>query len=252
MRVWWTLVRRELGSYFVSWTGYVIIGIVVFLLGLCFSLLLEALNGEKQEQPLMELFQMSYYFWLILIMSSPVITMRSFAHEKFTGTFETLMTTPVSDLQVVLAKFTSSMILYLLTWIPLLGCVLVVRQFTDEPGALDAGTLGSTYLGITLVGALYISMGCFASSLTRSQIIAAMFSLAMGLSLFLISFLFSALLAARSGWLARLFAHLSLTNHMGEFARGVVDLRPVVLYVSLTSLFLFLTLKAVESRRWKS
>ena len=251
MRAWWTLVRRELGSYFVSWTGYVIIGIVVFLLGLCFSLLLEALNGEKQEQPLMELFQMSYYFWLILILSSPVITMRSFAHEKFTGTFETLMTTPVSDLQVVLAKFSSSMIFYLLTWIPLLGCVLVVRQFSDEPGALDVGTVGSTYLGIALVGALYMSMGCFASSLTRSQIIAAMFSLAMGLSFFLFSFL-SAVLAARSGWLSKLFAHLSLADHMREFARGVVDLRPVVFYGSLTCLFLFLTLKAVESRRWKS
>src|SRR6185295_5861422 len=112
---------------FVSWTGYVIIGIVVFLLGLCFSLLLEALNGEKQEQPLMELFQVSYYFWLILLLSSPVITMRSFAHEKFAGTFETLMTTPVSDLQVVLAKFSASMIFYLLTWLPLLACVLVVR-----------------------------------------------------------------------------------------------------------------------------
>jgi ABC-2 type transport system permease protein len=251
MRAWWTLVRRELGGYFVSWTGYVIIGVVVFLLGLCFSLLLEAINGEKQEQPIMELFQISYYFWLILLLASPVITMRSFAHEKFTGTFETLMTTPVSDLQVVLAKFAGAMIFYLLTWTPLLGCVLVVRHFSNEPGALDVGTVCSTYLGITLLGGLYMSMGCFASSLTRSQIIAATFSLALGISLFLLSFL-SAVLAAQSGWLAKLFAHFSLAEHMRDFARGVVDLRPVVFYLSLTSLFLFLTLKAVESRRWKS
>jgi ABC-2 type transport system permease protein len=177
--------------------------------------------------------------------------MRSFAHEKFTGTFETLMTTPVSDLQVVLAKFTGAVIFYLLTWAPLLGCVLLVRHFSNEPGALDVGTVGSTYLGIALLGALYMSMGCFASSLTRSQIIAAMFSLALGISLFLLSFL-SAVLAAQSGWLAKLFAHLSLAEHMHDFARGVVDLRAVVFYLSLTALFLFLTLKAVESRRWKS
>lgn len=251
MRAWWTLVRRELGSYFISWTGYVIIGVVVFLLGLCFSLLLEGINGEKQEQPIMELFQMSYYFWLILLLASPVITMRSFAHEKFTGTFETLMTAPVSDLQVVLAKFAGAMIFYLLTWAPLLGCVLLVRHFSNEPGALDIGTVGSTYVGIALLGGLYMSIGCFASSLTRSQIIAAMFSLALGISLFLLSFL-SAVLAAQSGWLAKLFAHVSLAEHMHDFARGVVDLRAIVFYLSLTALFLFLTLKAVESRRWKS
>ncbi|HWN96687.1 MAG TPA: ABC transporter permease [Methylomirabilota bacterium] len=251
MRAWWTLVRREMGTYFISWTGYVIIGVVVFLLGLCFSLLLEAINGERQEMPVLELFQSSYYFWLILLLASPVITMRSFAHEKFTGTFETLMTTPVSDLQVVLAKFASAMIFYLLTWMPLFGCVLVVRHFSNEPGALDAGTISSTYLGIALLGGLYMSIGCFASSLTRSQIIAAMFSLAMGITLFLLSFL-SRVLAAQSGWVSKLFAHFSMTEHMGDFSRGVVDLRSLVFYLSLTSLFLFLTLKAVESRRWKS
>ena len=250
MRTWWTLVRRELGSYFVSWTGYIVIAVVVFLFGLCFALMLQALNTEKTEQPLMELFYSTYYFWLILLLASPVITMRSFAHEKFCGTFETLMTTPVSDLQVVLAKFTGAMIFYLLTWTPLLACVFVVRHFSNEPGALDAGTLASTFLGITLLGALYMSLGCFASSLTRSQIIAAMFSFALGISLFLLSFL-SYALAARTGWITKLCAHISLIEHMRDFSRGVVDVRPIVFYLSLAALFLFLTLKSVESRRWK-
>jgi ABC-2 type transport system permease protein len=250
MRAWWTLVRRELGGYFVSWTGYVVIAIVMFLFGLCFSLMLQALNTEKTEQPLMELFYSTHYFWLILLIASPVITMRSFAHEKFAGTFETLMTTPVSDLQVVLAKFAGSMIFFLLVWIPLVGCVFVVRHFSDDPTALDVTTLGSTFFGIVLLGGLYMSLGCFASSLTRSQIIAAMFAFALGISLFLLSFLAYAM-AGREDWLTKLFAHLSLIDHMGDFARGVVDTRPVVFYLSLTTLFLFLTLKSVESRRWK-
>jgi ABC-2 type transport system permease protein len=251
MRVWWTLVRRELGSYFVSWTGYVVIAVVVFLFGLCFSLLLQALNAEKTEQPLMELFYNTYYFWLILLLASPVITMRSFAHEKFSGTFETLMTTPVSDMQVVLAKFAGSMIFYLLTWTPLFGCIFIVRHFSNDPTALHLGTLGSTFLGITLLGGLYMALGCFASSLTRSQIVAAMISFALGISLFLVGFMAYALQGV-PGWVTQMFTHLSLMEHMRDFSRGVVDVRPLVFYVSLTALFLFLTLKAVESRRWKS
>jgi ABC-2 type transport system permease protein len=250
MRTYWTLVRRELGSYFISWTGYVVIGVVVFLFGLCFSIMLQNLNTEKTEQPLMELFYNSYFFWLIVLLASPVITMRSFAQEKFSGTFETLMTTPVSDLQVVLAKFTGSIIFFLLTWSPLLACVLIVRHFSNDPDVLDGGTLLSTFLGIGLLGGLFISMGCFASSLTRSQIIAAMFSFALGISLFLLSFL-SYALSGQSGWVEKLCAQLSLIEHMRDFARGVVDIRALVFYLSLTILFLFLTLRTVESRRWK-
>ncbi len=250
MRVWATLVRRELSGYFVSWTGYVIIATVVFLCGLSFTIVLRGLNVGETDKPITELFY-PFFLWLILLLASPVITMRSFAHEKFTGTFETLMTTPVSDLQVVLAKFSGAMFFYLLMWSPLLVCIFVVRHFTNEPTLLDPGTLASTLVGITMLGALYISLGCFASSLTRSQIIAAMFALAMGVSLYLLSFL-SYALEGQAGWPSKVFGHVSLNEHMQDFARGVVDTRPLIFYSSLTVLFLFLTLKSVESRRWKS
>jgi len=250
MRTWMTLVRRELGGYFVSWIGYVVIAVVVFLLGLSFAILVQLMNAETSEQPLTELFYETPFFWLIVLLASPVITMRSFAHEKFSGTFETLMTAPVSDLQVVLAKFTGAMIFYLLAWSPLAACILILRHFSEVPLPLDVGALCSTFLGITLLGGLYMSVGCFTSSLTRNQIIAAMFSLAFGISLFLLSFL-SRALAAQTGWVAKWVAQLSLIEHMRDFARGVVDVRPLVFFVSLTALFLFLTLKAVESRRWK-
>jgi ABC-2 type transport system permease protein len=249
MQAWWTLVRRELGGIFGSWTGYTVISVVLFLLGLCFVNLLQVLNAEPTEQPVMELFYSTYYFWLILLLASPVITMRSFAQEKYSGTFETLMTTPVSDFQVVMAKFTGAMIFYMMMWLPLVGCIFIVRHYSNAPGALDLATLGSTFLGIFLLGTLYMSLGCFASSLTRNQIIAAMISFALGISLFLLSFLSAGL--SQSGWPGRIFAHLSLLEHMRDFARGVVDTRPLVFYSSLTVLFLFLTHKVVESRRWK-
>ena len=251
MRAWWTLVRRELSGYFVSWTGYVVIAVVVFLFGLSFSILLQGLNAGETDKPVTEIFYDTLFLWLILLLAAPVITMRSFAHEKSCGTFETLMTTPVSDLQVVLAKFSGAMIFYLLMWSPLLACIFIVRHFSNDPTVVDPGTLGSTFLGITLIGALYMSLGCFASSLTRNQIIAAMIALVLGTSLFLLSFI-SMALSGQAGWAVKIFAHISLMEHMRDFARGVVDIRPIVFYLSLTVLFLFLTLKSVESRRWKS
>ena len=110
MRVFLTLVRRELGGYFASLTGYLIIAMVALLVGLSFTVLLEALSKESYSMPVTDLFYSTPFFWLVLLLAAPVITMRSFAQELYSGTYETLMTTPVGDLQVVLAKFTSSMI----------------------------------------------------------------------------------------------------------------------------------------------
>jgi ABC-2 type transport system permease protein len=111
-----------------------------------------------------------------------------FALEKFSGTFETLMTTPVSDLQVVAAKFASALVFYIVMWLPMLACLFVVRHFTNQPGTLDAGMIGGMYLGVFLVGCLFLSLGCFASALTRSQMAAAMISFVLGMSLFSIGF----------------------------------------------------------------
>src|SRR5687767_1637887 len=105
MQPFLTLTRRELASFFLSFAGYIIIASVLTLVGLSFWSMLEALRGETTPAPLTELFFNTYYFWMILLLSFPVITMRLFALEKYSGTFETLMTAPVNDLEVVLAKF---------------------------------------------------------------------------------------------------------------------------------------------------
>src|SRR3989442_3421064 len=172
MQAYWSLVRRELSGYFFSMTGYVIIAAAMFLLGLSFVDLLKQLQREPTPMPVTELFYVTWFFWLILLLTAPVITMRLFALEKFSGTFETLMTTPVSDRQVVLAKFAAGLVFYALMWLPLLGCVLLVRWYTNEPSAFDAGVVGGTFLGILLLGGLFLLLGCFASALTRSQVTA--------------------------------------------------------------------------------
>ena len=151
MQAYWTLIRRELGSHFCSWTGYIVIACVVFLLGLSFNNLIVVMNSEPTDQPLTEVFYGTFYFWVIVLFAAPVITMRSFAHEKYSGTFETLMTTPVSDLQVVLAKFSGAMIFYVLMWLPLLGCLAVIRYYSHDNTLLDPGSIATTFFGIFLL-----------------------------------------------------------------------------------------------------
>jgi ABC-2 type transport system permease protein len=249
MSIFWTLLRRELGTFFFSLTGYVIIAAVTLLTGLSFVVLVQNLGTDPSPMPVTEMFYRTYFFWLIVLLASPVITMRLFALEKASGTFETLMTTPVGDVQVVAAKFFGALIFYLVAWLPLLACLFVVRHFTNQ-NALDGGTLGGMFLGIFLTGGLFLSLGCFASSLTKSQVAAAMISFVLGVSLFALGFLAEAIPQA-GHWQAQAISYFGLFEQMRDFARGVVDTRAVIFYVSATFWFLFLTLRVVESRRWK-
>jgi ABC-2 type transport system permease protein len=176
--------------------------------------------------------------------------MRLFALEKASGTFETLMTTPVSDIQVVAAKFAAAIIFYMVTWLPMLACLFIVRHFTNQPGALDAGTVGGMYLGIFLTGCLFLSLGCFASAISQSQMAAAMISFVLGVSLFSLGFLAKSI-PVSAQWQAQALSYFNLFDQMNDLARGVLDTRTVVFYVSASFFFLFLTLRVVESRRWK-
>ena len=128
-------MRRELAAFFFSITGYVIIAAVTLLVGLGFVVLIAGLGNDPFTAPVTEMFYSTVYFWLILLLVTPVITMRLFALEKASGTFETLMTTPVSDLQVVASKFAAAIIFYMVTWLPMLVCLFVVGHFTNQQGA---------------------------------------------------------------------------------------------------------------------
>lgn len=251
MRVFFTLLRRELGAFFLSPTGYVIIAAVALILGLTYDVLITGLLGaDPQMDPITQLFYDTSVFWLIILLMTPVITMRLFAHEKYSGTFETLMTTPVNDIQVVASKFTAAIIFYMVAWIPMLACLFVARHFTNQHEIMDAGTVCGMYLGTFLVGCLFLSLGCFASSLTRNQVAAAIVSFVLGVSLYLVAYMAQAI-TTPTAWAPQVLSYFNLFEQMRNFARATVDTRAVIFYVSLTFFFLFLTLRVVESRRWK-
>lgn len=249
MRIFWTLLRRELGTYFLSLTGYVMIAAVTLIVGSTFIMLIHNMGEKPFAMPVTQLFFNSLMYWLLVILMAPAITMRLFAQEKASGTFETLMTTSVRDMQVVLAKFFSALLFYMLAWLPTLASLVILQRFTNQP-RLDLGVMGGMYLGIFLSGGLFLSIGCLTSSLTKSQMVSAILSLAGGVILFILAYMAQG--GADNAVLQfKVLAYFNLFKQMEDFTRGVVDTRTVVFYVTLTFLFLFLTLRVVESRRWK-
>ena len=252
MIIFWALLRRELGTFFLSWTGYVILAAVMLLTGGSFVQLINALGTTPWLMPVTQMFFGTYFIWSIIILTAPMLTMRLFALEKASGTFETLMTTQVSDLQVVIAKFTAALIMYMVIWLPLLIDLFIVNRYSNQAHAMDYSIVSGMYLGILLTGVMFLSFGCLASALTRSQMVAAMVSIAFSFGQFILaSWARNQSFAAGDDWQSQILARLNLIDQMTDFARGVVDTRTVIFYLSVTFLFLFLTLRVVESRRWK-
>lgn len=146
MRVLITLIRRELSSFFSGLGGYLVIAAMLFLTGVSFVDIIEAVNNDTIHMPLTELFFGSPFFWLILlVVPTPVITMRLFALEKFSGTYETLMTTPVGDVQVVVAKFAAAWMFFAVAIAPLLGVLQLVHHYASPGERFEWWTTASTF-----------------------------------------------------------------------------------------------------------
>ena len=250
MQAYVMLTRRELASFFLSITGYVIIAGLTLLVGLDFVTLLNSIGNDPVSMPITQLFFNNLLLWIIIVLTAPVITMRLFALEKASGTFETLTTTPVGDVQIVAAKFTAAVVFFVVMWLPTLGYMFIVQHFANQPGALETGTLCSMYLGLLLAGCFILAIGCFASALTRSQVVAGMLTLVAGIVLLMLNWLAQSI-PPNGRWQAQVLSFFNLSQQMVDFTRGVLDTRVIVFYLSVTFFFLFLTLRVIESRRWK-
>jgi ABC-2 type transport system permease protein len=250
MKIFLTLIRREWSAFFYAPVAYAVMIFFLILMGLSFSMLVHVLaEGPASGGVVRLLLGESLFFWIAMLMVAPVLTMRLFAEEKRTGTLETLMTAPVGDATVVLAKYTAVLIVFGILWLPTLLYPVLLAQVSPHHAPMDYAALGTAYVGIGCIGAFFLSIGLLSSSLTRNQAVSAVMTMVLLCLFFFWGFI---PYYARSGTMQEWGRYTSAVLHMMEFSRGVLDTRPLLFYGSGTAFMLFLTVKVVEARKWNS
>ncbi|MBL7912018.1 MAG: gliding motility-associated ABC transporter permease subunit GldF [Bacteroidia bacterium] len=244
-----TLYLKEIRSFLSSLIGYIAIGVFISLVGIFMwvipsesggSNILD--NGFANIDPL---FFIAPWVYLFLI---PAITMRSFSEEKKTGTIELLLTRPLTDLQLVLAKYLAGFTLVMVSLLPTLIYYYSVHVLGAPKGNIDTGGMWGSYIGLLFLGAGFVSIGIFASAIAENQVIA--FIIALLLCFFCyIGFEF----IAQSGLFGKydaFFKGLGLNDHYVSMSRGVIDTRDALYFISVIALFNLLTKLVLESRKW--
>lgn len=240
------LFLKEIKDFFNSLIGYLVI--VVYLI--VNSLFMWIFPGNFNVfdigfANLDSLFLLSPWIFLFLV---PAITMNMFANEFKTGTMELLLTRPLSELQIVLSKYFSTLVLVLISILPTLLFVIPIYYFSTPVGNIDTGALIGSYIGLFLLAASYSAVGLFASSLSKSTIIAFILSILI-CYFFYLGFNNLAYLDI-TGKIAGFISYLGISEHYTSISRGIVDSRDVFYFLTLIALFIFLTKLRLESRKW--
>ena len=238
MRVALAIAWKEIVAYYTSPMAYIVSLMFLALTGFFFVNSISDVSPEASIQGVLDPVVVFIMWWL-----PPVLTMRLLAEEQKMGTIELLLTAPVHDWEVVLGKYLSSLVFFIGTLAFTLYYVMLLYWFGDP----DSGPIMSAYLGAILYGAAALSVGLLASSLTSNQIVAAV--VGVGLLLLLTFIDFAADQAG--GGLSTLLSEVGPRGHFDDFSRGVIDTGNLVYFIALTAAFLFLTVRSLESRRWR-
>jgi ABC-2 type transport system permease protein len=239
------LLAREVESLFLTPINYAVITVALLFNGWSFWLGLNQAQGNVQAA-VRFFYGQSPFVWIVIVLVPPLLTMRLFAEERRNGTLEMLLTAPVGEVEVVLAKFLAGIAFYLALWVPSLLYLTIVKSYGAIP---DAGSIATSSLGVVLVGALFTSAGLFASSLTSTQVLAAVLATVFNLLLLLVPFV-ARFAGIEAVW--RFFDELSIFRHFEDsFSKGILDTGHVSFYVVFTAVFLFWTVRSVESQRWR-
>ena len=241
-----SLLSKEIKSFLYSFIGYIVMVVFLLFTGLllwCFPFETNILeNGFSNIDPL---FIIAPWIFLFLI---PSITMRSFADEKKTGTIELLLTRPITDMQIVFAKYFAGVLLVLLSLIPTLVYYYSVSKLGSPEGNIDTGGMWGSYIGLLFIGSAYVAIGIFSSSITDNQIVSFIVSVCLCIFMFygfetLGSFdLFSGI--------DTFVISLGINDHYRSMSRGVIDSRDVIYFLSVIGVFLLFTRTTLESRKW--
>ncbi len=248
----YTLLKKEISSFLSSLIGYVAIGVFLLLISLFMWVINSDANSSFNANVLdsgyatiESLFIIAPWVFLFLI---PAITMRSFADEKKTGTIELLLTRPLTEMQIILAKYTAGFLLVLFSLLPTLIYFYSVYRLGNPVGNIDTGGMWGSYIGLLFLGAAFVAIGIFASAITDNQVISFI------LALFLCFFIYAGFDFIGSfsifGRLDTFIQALGINNHYVSMSRGVIDTRDAVYFLSLIALFIYSTRTVLESRKW--
>jgi ABC-2 type transport system permease protein len=237
MRTVWIITKRELASFFDSLLAYILLIAFLGFSGL-FTWLIGSDVFITKQASLQSFFNVAYWSLFFFI---PALTMRLIAEERSSGTLELILTKPVSDWQLVLGKFLSTLLLICISLLLTLPYYITVASI----GPVDHGAVWTGYLGLILMSASYISIGLFASSITSNQIVAFLLALLIGVFFHL---LFSMLSRSFLGFIGNLLNYLSLDSHYGSITRGVVDSKDIIYFLSLIFLGLFASVTVISKR----
>ena len=246
------IADKELRSYFASPIAYIIIGLFALLFGWFFFVYLsvfvqrssQAMMGGGAPNINQDMIRGVFLNSAVIILFvMPMITMRTYSEEKRSGTIELLLTSPVTDFQIIMGKFLGALGLYaamLLVTMLYIGVLFVYGNPEWRP-------IATGYLGLLLMGGCFLSVGLFISSVTKNQIVAGFLTFAVFLMLWVINWM-----ADQSGpIMGAVLKYLSITDHFDDFARGIVDTKHVIYYVTFITFGLFLTAKSVDMERWR-
>ncbi len=238
-----TILQKEIIAYLSSLVAYITIGIFLLVLGLLLWIFPDTSILDYGYADLSSLFNTTPYLFMFLI---PAITMRSLAEEKKEGTFELLATRPITDWQIVLGKYFACLLLVLLALLPTLVYVYSVYQLGNPVGNLDTGAIIGSYIGLFLLGATFVAIGIFASSITKNQIIA------FAIAVFMCFFMFSGFDSLSGLWSFQNteIQNFGINEHYQAISRGVLDTRDLVYFLSVAGLFLLLTKTVLGGRKW--
>ncbi|HOU17013.1 MAG TPA: ABC transporter permease subunit [Candidatus Marinimicrobia bacterium] len=248
------IYKRDLKGYFFSPIAYVVIGLFLLVNGIFFYVLLSsfleysyAVMIQRQGYPInVNLLMIRPFFQnmsVIVLFVIPMITMRSFSEEKKSGTMELLLTSPLTNWQLILGKFLASFTLYFV----MVMVTFLFMVFLFIWGNPSLVPILISYLGILLMGLVLVALGNFISSLTENQIVAAVGTF--GATMFLWVIGFAGDFAGKV--FGEIFKYLSIVNHFDDFSKGVFDTNHLVYYLSLTFLMLFFTYQSIESSKWR-
>ncbi|MCD4678985.1 MAG: gliding motility-associated ABC transporter permease subunit GldF [Bacteroidales bacterium] len=241
-----TLLKKEINSFFSSLTGYIVIIVFLIITGLflwVFHLDFNILDFGYAN--IDGLFLLAPFIFLFLI---PAITMRLFSDEHKSGTIEVLLTLPLSDFQIIFAKYLAALILVIFSLLPTLVYFITVYQLGLPPGNIDMGGMWGSYLGLLFLSATFVSIGLFSSSITNNQLISFI------VAAFLCGFAYIGFELIYSfdlfGSFDLFIKTLGINEHYSSMSRGVVDTRDVIYFLSVIVLFILLTKVSLESRKW--